>query len=71
MRLELLGLECRCSNTKKGGMSLCHVCWFRLPRDLQRSLYKLIGAGYQAAYTAACKWLDEDAMPPRVIGKVP
>ena len=35
-----------------------------------RALYKLIGDGYEAAYTAACKWLDDDDRPPEVLGRV-
>ena len=70
MRDSLLGIECRCGRTKKGGMSLCRECWNRLPREMGRALYRLIGDGYEAAYTAACKWLDEENIPPHVIGRV-
>jgi hypothetical protein len=70
MRDSLLGIECRCGRGKKGGMSLCRECWSRLPRDLGHRLYRLIGDGYEAAYTSACKWLDEDNLTPRVTGKM-
>ena len=70
MRDSLLGIECRCGRGKKGGMSLCRDCWQKLPRLMGIDLYRLIGDGYEAAYTAACKWLDGDALPSRVTGKM-
>jgi hypothetical protein len=70
MRDSLLGIECRCGERKLGGMSFCRDCWMRLPRAMGRALYKLIGDGYEAAYIAACKYLDDDDRPPLVLGRV-
>lgn len=70
MRGSLLGYECRCGNTKASGKSFCRECWNRLPRDIGRRLYRLIGDGYEAAYTAACRFLEGEESPPRFMGKV-
>jgi hypothetical protein len=53
---ELLGLECRCGNTKRSGMSFCRRCFLLLPRKLKHDLYKLMGNGYEGAYrdSVAC-----------------
>jgi len=51
--------ECVCGNTKKTKKSFCYSCYKKLPRDLQTDLYSRMGAGYEQAYDAAVKYLDE------------
>ena len=56
---ELRSEECFCGKAKKRGWSFCYLCYRSLPRDMQRDLWRRIGFGYEEAYEAAVKWLDE------------
>ena len=51
--------ECVCGNNKKPKKSFCYQCYKKLPRDLQIDLYSRMGDGYEQAYDAAIKYLDE------------
>lgn len=50
---------CQCGRTKQMRRALCYKCWFRLPGDMRRALYQAIGAGFEAAYEAACGHLND------------
>ena len=56
---ELRGLRCRCGAVKVPGQTFCRSCFRLLPRQLGNTLYKRMGEGYEAAYTAACAWLED------------
>jgi hypothetical protein len=56
---ELKSDQCQCGRTKKPGRSLCFPCFRDLPVEMQEDLYKKIGSGYEEAYEAAVKWLEE------------
>jgi hypothetical protein len=56
---ELRSEECQCGQWKKPGYSLCYRCYKALPRDMRNDLYKLVGRGYEAAYDAALKYLND------------
>lgn len=51
--------ECQCGRPKQRGRSVCFKCWQKLPDDLRRALYRKIGAGYEAAYDDACRFLND------------
>ena len=50
---ELLGRVCQCGKIKGSGKSFCYGCWGKIPRSIQRKLYKSIGDGYEGAYADA------------------
>jgi hypothetical protein len=57
---DFVGLVCRgCGDTKMGSQSFCTHCYFRLPKDLRRNLYRRFGEGYEAAYESAVCWLRD------------
>jgi len=51
--------ECICGRWKRPKMAFCYQCYKRMPRDIQLALYNRIGAGFEAAYNEAVKWLDD------------
>ncbi len=51
--------ECTCSRPKQKGKSFCLGCYRVLPRGLQVDLYPRIGLGYEEAYEASVKHLEE------------
>lgn len=58
---ELQSDQCQCDKSKGPGKSFCYSCWRKLPADIQRSLYRRIGQGYEDAYERAVVFLDRDA----------
>jgi hypothetical protein len=50
---------CRCDRRKKKRMSFCPTCYGRLPREMKNALYRRAGQGYEEAYDAAVKHLEE------------
>jgi len=52
--------ECVCGENKKPKKTFCYSCYKKLPHDLQIDLYNRMGDGYEQAYDAAVKWLEED-----------
>jgi len=56
---ELKSDECRCGRPKQRGRSMCFRCYYALPNDMRRALYRRMGSGYEAAYDAAIKFLEE------------
>lgn len=55
---ELGGVDCRCKAVKERGQTFCRRCYFRLPKHLQRRLYRRVGNGYEEAYSTAVEFLD-------------
>ena len=55
----LKSTECQCEGEKKRGRAVCFSCWRRLPENLQRALYRPIGRGFEAAYEAAYRHLND------------
>ena len=53
---DLMSQGCACGRPKKSGKSVCYGCWKRLPKDLQRRLYKK--QGYNATYQEALTFLE-------------
>ena len=53
--------ECFCDREKKHGYAFCYGCYKQLPAEMQNALYRLVGKGFEEAYEAAVKWLDEIA----------
>lgn len=48
-----------CKGPKRRMNSFCAPDYFRLPKEMQRALYKPADKGYVEAYDAAKKWLGE------------
>lgn len=42
-----------CGGVKRSGETVCHVCWYRMPRPFRLPLYRRIGAGYEDAFRRA------------------
>lgn len=57
---RLQSTTCDCGRPKQRKMSFCRVCFWSLPQDMRRALYRKIGEGYEAAYRAACSHLQGD-----------
>ena len=56
---ELQSEECQCGRWKKPGYSFCFICYRRLPRDMQRALYRRVFDGYEEAYEEAVAFLTD------------
>lgn len=50
--------ECLCDQTKERGKAFCYRCYRELPTAMQRSLYRPLGLGFEAAYEEAVTWLQ-------------
>lgn len=51
-------LECEaCGGRKRPKQSHCRDCFFALPAELRRALYRRFGAGYEEAYEESLKFL--------------
>jgi len=57
---ELDSEQCLCERSKARGKSFCYRCYKALPRDMQRDLYRRIGEGYEEAFEAAVRYLEEN-----------
>jgi hypothetical protein len=49
--------RCHCGAAKQTGMAVCFKCWFKLPKNVRRALYRPMGKGFSAAYEVACQYL--------------
>ena len=56
---ELAGTKCRCGRGKVERQTFCIRCYRSLPKEMQRSLYRRLGFGYEEAYSAATAFLAE------------
>ena len=54
---ELSAATCRCGLSKARAITFCARCYFRLPKDIRRKLYRLMGQGYEEARQAAEEYL--------------
>ena len=59
LRDELESKRCRCLKKKVAGQTFCKACYYALPEQMQKDLYKKIMAGYEEAYQAAVDFLTE------------
>lgn len=48
---------CQCGHAKQTGMAFCYACWKKLPANIRSALYRKIGDGFTASYTAAHNFL--------------
>jgi hypothetical protein len=48
-----------CQGSKKPDTGFCFGCYYSLPKELSRALWKRFGAGFEEAYLAAKTWLHE------------
>ena len=55
---DFLGRFCRCGRLKDECKSHCRACYFKLPRDIRRALYRRFGQGYEQAYSESLEYLD-------------
>lgn len=55
---ELGGTKCQCGRSKKRANTFCSKCFYSLPKDQQRALYKRLGDGYEEAYATAMESLN-------------
>lgn len=55
---KLISLDCPCGRSKQRGMAFCSKCYFKLPLKMRQALYKCIHEGFEAAYEAACEFLN-------------
>lgn len=55
----LASTKCRCGNWKRTGEAFCLRDYLDLTKELRRGLFKLVGRGFEAAYTAAAAEIIE------------
>lgn len=48
-----------CNSEKKPNTAFCYHCYFVLPAELSKALYRRFGAGFEEAYAAAKEWLTQ------------
>ena len=60
---ELRGTACRCGNVKHSMQTFCAGCYYKLPGEMRRALYRRMGDGYEDAYSAAAKRLFPEKSP--------
>lgn len=48
-----------CGEPKQSKKTFCRICYFHLPGELQRDIYKGINDGYMEALNRARTWLAE------------
>jgi len=51
--------ECQCGRRKQPGRAVCFKCYARLPDEQRRALYRRVGAGFEAAYEEAYRFLND------------
>jgi len=56
----LVSDECLCGRSKQPRRTFCYRCFKALPYDMQKELYKRMGAGYEEAVESACAWLQTE-----------
>lgn len=56
---ELRSEECTCGRPKRSGFSFCYECYHALSPATRQALYQKIGAGYDAAFDAAVRELEQ------------
>lgn len=57
---DFLGTECSgCGGAKNPKMSHCSRCYYKLPKTMQKDLYKRFGEGYEEAFAASRAYLAE------------
>ncbi len=54
---ELASTTCFCGKSKGSGKTFCNHCFFSLPKDVRRHLYRRIGSGYEQAYAKSVRFL--------------
>lgn len=54
---ELEANRCYCGAAKVAKKSFCGTCYYSLPRETQRALYKSFSDGYAQIYDDAKEWL--------------
>lgn len=54
---ELYGRQCFCGSRKKSSQTFCSNCYFRLPNDMRKALYRRFGHGYESAVDRAKEYL--------------
>ncbi len=54
---ELESTTCVCGNRKQSRQSFCKPCYFALPPNVRRDLYKTISDGYAEIYDRAKEYL--------------
>ena len=54
---EFRSEECFCGREKRPKHSFCFSCYKKLPKEMQRALWRHFGRGYEQAYEAAHEYL--------------
>lgn len=56
---NFLGTTCPvCSKLKARNTAFCSGCYFQLPLEMRKALYKRIGEGFEEAYLNAKNYLE-------------
>jgi hypothetical protein len=58
--IALMITFCQCGAKKGQKMSHCRSCYYKLPRKMQRDLYKRAGEGYEEAWDASVEYLKKE-----------
>jgi len=49
-----------CRSPKKPKQSFCLKCYYALPEEMRKALYRRFGSGYEEAYDDAKDWLKQE-----------
>lgn len=65
--------RCVCLNPKQGGRSSCSGCYYALPPEMQKALYRRFRAGYEQAFLASLIYLIDNGRTDvdRILAAVP
>jgi hypothetical protein len=65
----LTGEKCFCGKKKKAMMSHCRSCYYALPPEMRRALYRRFFEGYQAAFLGSLDYLAEAVDAKKAVAK--
>lgn len=57
---SLMSGRCHCKRPKSGGNAFCRDCYYSLPWPMRKALFQRIGRGFEAAYEAAAKYIQQE-----------
>jgi hypothetical protein len=56
---ELSSSKCQCGKKKSPRNTFCPNCYYRLPLDMRKNIYKDIWHGYAECYMEAVEYLNK------------
>lgn len=58
---EFAGEKCPgCDGPKRKANGFCTKCYYKLPEDMKKALWRRFGSGYEEAHEDARDWLQQE-----------